>query len=105
MAEVASPSHGIKCIQTQLKCANHILALIIENVHKFYNNMTLLIQSRLISSFLSPDIITLQTAHSEVRIIICLKSWEWVSYLMKFVFVLVLFFLSCLATQNLVFLY
>ena len=66
MEEVASPSHGIKCIQTQSKCANHILALTIENVHKFYNNMTLSIQSRLISNCLSPDIITLQTAHSEV---------------------------------------
>ena len=66
MAEVASPSHGIKCIQTQSKRANHILALIIENVHKFYNNMTLSIQSRLISNCLSPDIITLQTAHLEV---------------------------------------
>ena len=66
MSEVASPSHGIKCIQTQSKVANHILAMIIENVHKFYNNMTLSIQSRLIYNFLSPDIITLQTAHSEV---------------------------------------
>ena len=64
MVEVASPSHGIKCIQTQLKSANHILALIIENVHKFYNNMTLSIQSRLISNCLSPYIITLQTGHS-----------------------------------------
>ena len=66
MADVASPSHGIKCIQTQLKCANHILALIIENVHKFYNNMTLSMQSRLISNCLSLDIITLQTAQSKV---------------------------------------
>ena len=66
MAEVAFSSHGIKCIQTQLKCANHILALITDNVQKVYNNMTLSIQSRLISNCLSPNIITLQTAHSDV---------------------------------------
>ena len=64
MEKVASPSHGIKCIQTQSKCANHILALTIENVHKFYNNMTLSIQSRLMSNCFSPNIITLQTVHS-----------------------------------------